>query len=188
MNKYLILVKHSVPEIAQNVPAQEWKLSEPGRARATRLAELLKQYRPEVIISSKEPKARETAEIIAKLYKIELNVAENLHEHDRSNVPYLAHEEFQALIHEFFQKPKELVFGKETADQAHARFYRSVHSILNEHANKTVIIVTHGTVISLFVARLTGRSDFEIWNMLGLPSFIALDLHSNTLIVRNNID
>jgi broad specificity phosphatase PhoE len=188
MKKYLILVKHSVPEIAQNVPAQEWKLSEPGRARATRLAVLLKQYQPEVIISSKEPKARETAEIIAKLHKIELNVAENLHEHDRSNVPYLAHDEFQASVNEFFLKPNELVFGRETANEAHARFYRSLHSILNEHPNKTVAVVTHGTVISLFVSRLTGRADFEIWNMLGLPSFIAMDLHSNTLIVRNNID
>ena len=41
MNKYLILVKHSLPEIAENVPAHEWKLSEEGRVRARRLAERL---------------------------------------------------------------------------------------------------------------------------------------------------
>ncbi len=147
MNSYLILVKHSVPEIVQSLPAREWKLSELGRARAGRLAELLKEYLPEVIISSKEPKARETAEIIAGIRQIKVHIADDLYEHDRSNVPYLTHSELQASIHEFFQKPSELVFGKETADQAHARIYRSVHSILNEHRNKTVIIVTHGTVI-----------------------------------------
>ena len=188
MNKYLILVKHSVPEIVESAPAREWKLSEPGQARATRLAEQLKQYQPEVIICSKEPKAKETAEIIAAIHLIELRVAEDLHEHDRSNVPYLPRDEFQASVYEFFQKPRELVFGKETADQAHARFYRGVHSLLRAHTNKTVVIVSHGTVISLFVSRLTGSSDFEIWNMLGLPSFIAMDLHSNTLIVRSSID
>lgn len=188
MTKYLILVKHSVPEIVQSVPARDWNLSEPGRTRAARLAEALKQYQPEVIVSSKEPKAKETAEIIAGIHHMEQRVAEDLHEHDRSNVPYLSHDEFQASVREFFQKPGELVFGRETADQAHARFFRSVHSILNEHANKTVAIVTHGTVISLFVSRLTGSSDFEIWNMLGLPSFIAMDLHSSTLIVRENIE
>jgi broad specificity phosphatase PhoE len=90
-------------------------------------------------------------------------------------------------MHEFFLKPGELVLGTETADQAHARFYRSVHAILKEHPDKTVAIVTHGTVISLFVSRLTGSSDFELWNMLGLPSFIAIELRSNTLIVRENI-
>lgn len=188
MNKYLILVKHSVPEIVETLSAKEWKLSEFGRARAERLAELLEQYQPDVIISSEEPKAKETAEIVAGIHQIELCVAEDLHEHDRTNVPYLAHEEFQALIHEFFQKPGELVFGNETADQAHARFYQSVHSILNDHTNKTVVIVTHGTVISLFVSRLTGRSDVEIWGMLGLPSFIVLDFHSSTLIVKGSID
>jgi broad specificity phosphatase PhoE len=188
MNKYLILVKHSIPEIVETLPAREWKLSELGRARALRLAELLKQYQPEVVISSTESKAKETAEIIAGRHQIEYRVAEDLHEHDRSNVPYLAHDEFQASVHEFFLKPDELVFGRESADQAHARFYRRVHSILNEHPDKTVVIVTHGTVISLFVSRLTGSSDFEIWNMLGLPSFIAIELGSNTLIVRENIE
>jgi broad specificity phosphatase PhoE len=187
MNKYLILVKHSVPEIVETLPAREWKLSELGRARAIRLAEVLGQYQPEVIFSSKEPKAKETAEIIAGIHQIQLHVAGDLHEHDRTNIPFLAHDAFQASIHEFFLKPNELAFGKETADQAHARFYRSVHSILNEHPGKTVVIVTHGTVISLFVSRLTGRSDFEIWNMLGLPSFIAMDLHSSTLMVKENI-
>lgn len=188
MNKYLILVKHSVPEIVEGQPANEWKLSEQGRVRAKGLAEQLRRYQPEVLISSKERKAQETAEIIAGILQMESYIAEDLHEHDRSNVPYLSHDKFQALVHEFFQKPGELVFGTETADQAHARFYRSVHSILNEHKNKTVVIVTHGTVVSLFVSRLTGSSDLQLWNMLGLPAFVAMDLHSNTIVVRSNID
>jgi broad specificity phosphatase PhoE len=188
MNKYLILVKHSVPEIVQSLPARSWTLSELGRTRARQLAEVLKQYQPDVIVSSKEPKAKETAEILAAIHGIELHIAEDLHEHDRSNVPFLRHDEFQASIREFFQKPGEPVFGRETADQAHARFYRGLHSVLDEHANKTIVVVTHGTVISLFVARLTGSSDFEIWNRLGLPSFIAMDLHSSSLIVKESIE
>jgi len=58
---------------------------------------------------------------------------------------------------------------------------------LNEYRNKTVAVVTHGTVISLFVSRLTGSSDVELWNRLGLPSYIAIDLQSNTLIVKENV-
>ena len=110
-----------------------------------------------------------------------------LHEHDRSNVPYLSHETFQASIRSFFQEPDQLVFGNETANQAYARFYQAIHSILNENVRKTVVVVTHGTVISLFVARLTGSSDLELWHKLGLPSFVAMDLHSNTLILRSTI-
>jgi 2,3-bisphosphoglycerate-dependent phosphoglycerate mutase len=187
MKKYLILVKHSLPKVVETIPASEWKLSDGGRARAQQLAENLRSFEPEVIVSSDEPKAKETAEIVSQLLQLDVQVVPDLYEHDRSNVSYLSQEQFRTSVHKFFQKPAELVFGKETADQAHARFYRAVHFILNEHRNKTIVIVSHGTVISLFVSRLTGSSDFELWNMLGLPSFIAMDLYSNRLIVRANI-
>jgi broad specificity phosphatase PhoE len=187
MMKYLILVKHSAPQIEKDLPANTWKLSEEGRLRAHRLAELLENYAPEVVVSSHEPKAKETADILAKHLKLDMQIFPDLHEHDRNNVPYLSHDAFQVSIRDFFQKPDELVFGSETADQAHARFYQAVHSVLNVHRDKTAIVVTHGTVISLFVSRLTGSSDLELWNQLGLPSFIALDLHSSTLIVKSSI-
>lgn len=187
MTKYLVLVKHSVPRVQAQDPANTWELSEEGRVRAHRLAEQLETFTPEVIVSSDEPKAKETAEILARQFQLDVQILPDLHEHDRSNVPFLSYDGFQVSIREFFQKPDELVFGRETADQAYKRFYRTVHSILKENRNKTVVIVTHGTVISLFVSRLTGSSDLELWNTLGLPSFIAMDLSSNTLIVRNTI-
>ena len=187
MTKYLILVKHSVPEIEKDRPANTWHLSKEGQQRAHRLAEQLESYEPDVILSSNEPKAKETAEILANHLQLDTQIIPDLHEQDRSNVPYLSYDAFQASIHDFFQKPDELVFGKETASQAYARFYRAIHSILNGNTNKTVVNVTHGTVISLFVSRLTGSSDWELWNQLGLPSFVAMDLGSSTVIVRSKI-
>ena len=185
MTKYLILVKHSVPEIQADRPANTWRLSEVGRSRARQLAEHLKSFAPEAIVSSGEPKAEETAEILASHLNLELEVLPDLHEHDRSKVPYLSHEAFQSSIRDFFHKPDELVFGNETANQAYTRFYTAIHSALVSHRDKTVVVVTHGTVISLFVSRLTGTSALEFWNELGLASFVALDLGSNTVIVKS---
>ena len=187
MTKYLILVKHSVPEIEENRPANTWKLSPEGKLRAQRLAEHLEKFGAEAIVSSDELKAKQTADIIARQLRLHVQVLPGLHEHDRTNVSYLPNAAFQALIRDFFQKPDQVVFGKETANEAYARFYRVMHSILNEYSNKTVVVVTHGTVISLFVSRLTGSSDLELWSMLGLPSYVALDLGSNTVIVKNKI-
>jgi broad specificity phosphatase PhoE len=187
MTKYLILVKHSVPEMRADHPANTWQLSQEGRSRAQQLVSHLMDFAPEVIVSSDEPKAKETAEILASRLQLDMKVLPDLHEHDRSNVPFLSFDTFQTSIQEFFQKPDQLVFGRETADQAYARFYKAIHSILSEHRDKTVVVVTHGTVISLFVARLTGRSDLELWNQLGLPSFVAMELGSNTVIVKSKI-
>lgn len=185
MTKYLILVKHSVPEMVTDDPANTWKLSAEGRLRAGRLADELARFEPDVVFSSDEPKAHETAEIVARKFQLDLQLIPALREHDRSNVPFLSHDVFQASIRNFFRTPDELVFGAETANAAHARFYQAIHSILREHRNKTVIIVTHGTVISLFVSRLTGTSDLELWSRLGLPSYVAMDLNSSTVLVSN---
>ena len=187
MTKHLIFVKHSVPEIEQDRPANTWKLSEQGRSRARKLAEHLESFAPQVVLSSDEPKAKETAEILAGQLHLDVHILPDLHEHDRSSVPYLSHEAFQISMREFFHRPDELVFGKETADQAYTRFYRAIHSILIEHQDKTIVVVTHGTVISLFVSRLTGSSPFEPWNKLGLPSLVAMDLGSSTVIVKDTI-
>lgn len=185
--KYLILVKHSLPEIKKSLPAREWKLSEEGRLRAHLLAEKLWLYQPEVIVSSVEPKATETAEIIAREHKLKLQITDDLHEHDRSTISYLSKDEFEMAVRGFFMNPGLLVFGNETANEAHFRFSKAVDSTLNAHQNRTTVIVSHGTVISLFVSRLTGISGLYLWNELGLPSFVVLDMYSKTLIAQENI-
>jgi len=183
----LILVRHSQPEIDENIPAREWNLSAEGRTRAERLADRLKQYQPECVISSVEPKARETAEIIAGRHGLSFHVVEGLHEHDRSNVQYLDKTDFQTAVQEFFGRPDELVFGSETADEAHERFQRALQSALTRFLDKTLAVVSHGTVMALFVSRLVGVSAMSLWNEFGLPSFVVLDMQSNSIIAKDNV-
>ncbi len=187
MKKYLILVKHSLPEIVESLPAREWRLSEVGRERARKLANLLRDYQPDVIISSVELKAIETAEIIAEELVSPVYVIEGLHEHDRSNFPFLSKSDFRKAVREFFNNPTKLVFGNETADHSFERFHRSILSVLNSYQEKTIIVVAHGTVISLFVSRLTGTHGFPLWSDLGLPCFIVIDPQSNILVKKENI-
>lgn len=187
MKNRLILVKHSLPKIQENLAAREWHLSEEGSLRAERLAERLIAHDPEVLATSREPKALQTAKIIETRLQLPLQVVNDLHEHERSMVPYLPSESFEMSVHEFFAKPDLLVFGSETANKAHERFSIAVHCVLDENKNKTTVIISHGTVISLFVSRLVGISDFQLWKELGLPGFVVLDMQSNTLIDRVNI-
>ncbi len=187
MKDYLILVKHSLPEIQEELPAREWKLSDEGRMRAGRLAERLNEYQPAVVVSSIEPKARETAEIIADRLEVEFHVVDGLHEHDRHTTPYRSKADFEQSIQAFFANPGSLVFGSETAEEAHTRFAQAVNAVLESHKDETVVIVAHGTVISLLVSRLTGLSDLSLWKELGLPSFLVIDRRSNQLLTKENI-
>jgi len=185
--KQLILIKHSLPEIVEEVPAREWELSEKGRVRAELLADRLRQYQPEVIISSTEIKARQTAEIIGVSLGITPHAIEGLHEHDRSHSPFYSREKFQALVREFFDKPDMLVFGDETANQALVRFRDSMDAIMESYADKKLVIVGHGTVISLFVSWLTGVDGYLLWKDFGLPSFVLLNMQSKLLLKTENI-
>jgi broad specificity phosphatase PhoE len=185
--RLLILVKHSLPEVLENAPACEWHLSQEGRYRAERLAERLSSYRPRLLVSSTEPKAEETAEIIAGRLKLTRHLVGDLHEHDRSQTGYLSQIEFERSVREFFASPDALVFGSETANAAHERFSKAVDQILSMHPEGTTVIVAHGTVISLFVANRIGISCFALWNELGLPSFVVLGLESGELIAKENI-
>jgi broad specificity phosphatase PhoE len=173
----LILVRHSLPEIVSDLPANQWRLSDTGRLQCKRLTERLATYDLDVIVASLEPKASETGQIVADVLSKPFETAENLHEHDRSNVGSLdTREQFEARVASLFENPQKLVFGRETADDAHRRFAKAVAGVIRKHPNGNLAVVTHGTVMTLFVARAAGLEPFPFWKRLGLPSFVVLSL------------
>jgi broad specificity phosphatase PhoE len=186
MNRELILVRHSVPEIREHLPAGEWHLSQAGKQRAEQLADHLIPYQPEIVITSPEPKARETAEILSRRLQLSMQESNGLHEHERISLPYLTQSEFESAVRDFFDNPDVLTFGSETANRAHERFSKAVNSTLSEYDKSKIVIVSHGTVIALFVSRLTGHSGFKIWSEMGLPCCMVLDLQSKNLIAIEN--
>ncbi|NOK58376.1 MAG: hypothetical protein GFH27_549279n182 [Chloroflexi bacterium AL-W] len=46
---------------------------------------------------------------------------------------------------------------------------------MKENPTETHIVVTHGTVITLFVCAHNPGTPFEFWQKLGLPSYVMLD-------------
>lgn len=179
---HLLLVKHSLPDIDPGVAAHHWGLADEGRRRCTALAEMLSAYHPAVVVSSAEPKATETAAIVAADLGIPLETEADLHEHDRSNVTHLSQEEFQRSVARLFAQPEDLVFGNETAAQTQRRFAGAIDRLLTRHPGETIAVVAHGTVISLFVAaRCSDVNGHDLWQRLGLPACVILSLPDFTL-------
>lgn len=179
---HLILVKHSLPEINPEVDARDWRLSAEGRSRCVALAQQLAPYQPTQFVSSDEPKAVETAEIIAAKFTLPNAVAAGLHEHDRRNTPYLAsRQDFEAAIVKFFDKPNQLVYGNETANQASSRFTTAVSKICKA-SEGNLVIVSHGTVITLFVAAHNAIKPFAFWKNLAMPAIVVLRLPDFRLV------
>jgi broad specificity phosphatase PhoE len=180
--KNIILVKHSVPEIISTAPAKEWRLSQTGQIRCAALAEKLESFSPDVIFSSIEPKAIETAQIITEKLNKPFSIVDGLQEHDRANIGLLEKKEFESKVKEFFGKPESLVFGRETASQSLARFSKALSSIESEYPDKNIVVVAHGTVITLLVSKFNTVEAFAFWKKLDLPSFVVLSLPSHKLV------
>lgn len=171
----LILIKHAMPEIVPGRPPSTWLLSEEGKASCRPLAERLRGYNPDIIVTSTEPKANETGLRVSSALGISFESAPDLHETLRETVAYHdVADEWHSRVAEFFNRPDELVLGEETANQATERFVAAVDAVLERHPERTVAIVCHGTVISLYAAHVAGIDPFPLWQSLRLPSFIAL--------------
>jgi len=171
----LILVRHSEPEIKPAKPASTWRLSERGRTRAGELAEELRGFSPASIWGSKEPKAIETAQILAGALHLSVNIADGLEEHHRCNVPYFpTQDEFEQAIEQFFLNSQELVLGDETAHQVLQRFTAAIGRIIATDTAETPIVVTHGTVMTLYTASVSGVEPMRFWRNLETPDLDAL--------------
>lgn len=172
----LVLVKHSAPTVLPSVPAPDWRLSAVGVTRCTALAERLRPFSARAIASSVEPKAFETATLIGHELRLKVERIGGLHEHDRRDTKLLGETEFQRAVASLFARPHALVLGRETAAAALGRFDAAIAGVLAAApSGDDVIVVSHGTVISLFVAAHAGADGFALWKRLGLPSFVVLD-------------
>lgn len=167
------LVKHSLPLVDPAVRASRWRLGSEGIARCGSLAAKLGRFAPASVVTSTEPKAAETSALIAAALGVPYTSAEGLHEHERDL--WLEPERFEAAIRRVFERPQERAFGDESGAAARARFGGALDRVLQAAPEQNLAVVTHGTVLSLYVAAVAGLDGFALWRRLGLPSFVVLE-------------
>jgi len=107
---------------------------------------------------------------------LEFTIVNGLKEIDRLAGPLLNQEEHRNLNQALFEEPDRPVLGKESANQALDRFCKAVReSVEKILTNNNSVIVSHGTVISLFVEKYNKVNGFELWKMLKCTSLVELD-------------
>jgi probable phosphoglycerate mutase len=153
----LTFVRHAQVDLDLDRPAATWQLSDAGRAAAEEIAARLAPVAR--VVSSPEPKARATAEPLARRSGVVVELDERLREVDRAtNMPdYDAH---RAAVRRYLTG--DAVDGWELRAQARERFAAAVAQV------DDAVVVTHATVLALFLGY-----DFEQWEAIGLPDVIT---------------
>jgi broad specificity phosphatase PhoE len=176
-----VLVRHSLPEIAPDVPAADWRLSQAGAERAALFARQVDPGSATTVFTSEEPKARETAQALAGVWGLDVEAVAGLREHARPAARLLARTDFEERVRRMFARPHDLVFGAETAEQARRRFTHALMRLI-AGSSRDVIVVSHGTVITLFVAEAAGVEPFAFWRSLQMPCAVTLAIPELTIV------
>ena len=179
----LLLVRHSETRVDPDIPADQWRLTEDGRARCGPMAEQLRSHSIRRVVASREPKAVETAELVGRHLGLDVDVIDGLHEQDRTGVPFYDDvATFRARVAKLFEHPDQVVLGNKTANDALNRFVRALDEVVTSYPPEKVSIVTHATVMSLYIASRTKVDGYSYWKRLGMPAFAVLSLPNLRLI------
>ncbi|WP_062014866.1 histidine phosphatase family protein [Aureimonas sp. AU4] len=153
----LVFVTHPQVVIDPAVPVEDWSLSARGRERMDLFAREGDWSRLVEVWSSREPKAREGAEILATRHGLGVREREDLGENDRRATGFLPPDEFQRTADLFFAHPETSVRGWERAVDAQARVRRAVEAILAGAPEGDVAVVARGGVGTLLLLSVLGE-------------------------------
>ena len=170
----LHLIRHAAVVVDRDKRATDWSLAFNAKDDIRRLLCSLDLSRIQRVITSQEKKAQQTGQLLADILHLRWETRPGLEEHHRSDHDFLDNDAFQSVVANFFRRPSEHVFGDECASAALKRFDAAIQEIMCERDDDE-LIVSHGRVISLFLARRQKADPMEIWSSLKQPDHIAID-------------
>lgn len=171
----IVFVRHSAPHIDPARPARDWPLSAEGRALTVDLGKRLGPYAGAKVVSSPEVKARETASILHDaLEGSTLQEDPDLREHDRANLGFLPRADFERGIAAVFDHPDRLAFGDESGTDVRARFAAALARACPA-PGQPLVVVTHGTALTLHLSGLTDIDPIAFWRSLTMPMAMIVE-------------
>lgn len=148
----IIFIRHSKTEIDPQVPISNWGLSEEGVELAKRFSTNESVQQLDVLYTSFQTKALETAVLLAKPNGIPIKADNGLTEVSSFTGPFEPNfEQYEQGVKDYYAKKIERISNGESIDEAVERFNRTLLSIVAAEQGKNKIgIITHANIVTLF--------------------------------------
>jgi broad specificity phosphatase PhoE len=177
----VIVVRHAMPEVVMGVSSTLWRLSEAAKEDCVLLAHALPQGLAGTVYSSGQPKADETAGVIALRRGLQVAVDVRLREVEQA--PYWEDD--------YRGKAAGYLAGRDGFDwepraSATKRFAEAVGTVTEANAGGDVVVVSHGLAMSQWIDRSIGGrlQEFDavrFWRQLTFPDAWRVDTQHGTL-------
>ncbi|MDX1435731.1 MAG: histidine phosphatase family protein [Anaerolineales bacterium] len=146
-------------------------LNETGREQAQRAAAQLQQSPPDVIYSSDLKRARETAEIIGRAFRLPVATDPRLREIDQGEWEGMLFPDIKERFEQEFNRMRDDPFnvgppGGESVGQVWERVLASADEIAQSHPRQRVVLVSHGLALAIIKAHGNGHAVDEIWGLI----------------------
>jgi broad specificity phosphatase PhoE len=179
----LVLVRHAMPEIDPDLPANRWQLSAAGRDAA----QAMHAHLPAdgYLVASDEPKAIQTLRDMSGNFDIPSNPG---FAEVRRRQRWTTDEEYRAVARSYVDGTRHP--GWEGHDDLVARFESALeyHAAQAAAAARPLIVGTHGMALTLWLASrglIGATSPTDFWETLCFPEFIDVDLIAGRASVRS---
>ena len=176
MNNKLIFLRHGLVKKDPNKPVIEWELTKQSLEKVKKL----KLPKIDIFLASTENKALQTLQPITK----EIKQLKGLCEIDRNNQKSLPEQEFIETKRKTLENWNYTKYNWETSNDALNRYKETIEQINKKYQNKTILICSHATVITIYFAYLLNKQkeSFERWKSLG---FLDYGIVENGKVVKD---
>jgi broad specificity phosphatase PhoE len=156
MSQKLYFLRHAETKFDENCPPRDWVLSETGENQSQMIAHHHNFRDIDVIICSTEKKTTLTALPLSEKLQVSIQYNGGLDEINSNNLPLTDHNIYLQQKKYEFRHLNEASIKKESYENGLNRFNNAINFIQQTHRNKKILIVSHGTVLTLYFAQIIG--------------------------------
>ncbi|NVM19052.1 MAG: histidine phosphatase family protein [Candidatus Lokiarchaeota archaeon] len=184
-NNILILVRHAETNVDEHTKISKWLLTEKGQKDAINLFNLDLFDDVDIIITSDEEKANQTAYPLSKRLHKEIIREKDLNEILRDQGRYLKTKaEYFNTMKLCMENRNQSYNNWEPANKALNRFSKKIQEIDSKYSNMKILIVAHGGVINLYFAEIIGQLD-KVFERIFTNTFCDYGIIQNKNVIKD---
>ncbi len=181
----IIFIRHSKTNPNDEIPIEQWGLTEQGIELAKSLSEHPIIRDIEVMYSSLQTKALETAVLLAKSHGIPIKTDHRFTEISSFTKRFFGHEDHERLIEDFYSGKIDRIENGETKEEGVDRFEKALHDTIAlemSFGRKTVGVVSHGNILSFFTSEYSDRNPLGVVRAMKMPDVAVFDWEQKKFI------
>ncbi len=187
MNNTLIFLRHGSTLMNPETPAASWILSEEGKKEVVELVQTGVFDDINIIISSDEQKAIQTAKPLADRLHKKVILEKNFRELERGTASIKEKQDYNRVVMRIFEDKEYSYQTWETAINTLKRFNKGLEKIERNYSDSKILVISHRIILSLYFAELLRTPDTEIFNRWKLLRFCAWGIVRKKKILKDII-